>query len=465
MRSSLATVLVASVWLSQLCPAATPAPLVQNSDFMQQSADKKSPVGYELAGDARWQYLGDKNRDSAVAGVAFHSETDLNHDGKISGEVAQTIHHLDSREGRWFHFTFRGLPHDGFKVGPDGLWMKADYFTNDGKNSADGKIKKLDGIVQQARRDLTTNGDLHIGGAAVWRTYAMDFWLPFESVDTVRLSVGFNSGAGDAKLPATFDITDFELTRIDGPASGSPAPNAATARPDGRLIPLGGRWFYRAGDNETQPPAQFNAANADRLYYHDVAWTTPFLGTMNSTLRAGDLDLNGNLVTADRPAPDNVTVAFDSTSMIIHTRGLPNHPTGKFPETNGNPSHIQEQDATYYIPLNPMPNPRHFVTAIDNSNHALPMGPIGIAANGIVFFNPFDATSQDASSFMDRCCGHPNPMGTYHYHKYPICINSPWADEGNEPSPLIGWAFDGYPIYGPYEKAGVMAKDATGEGA
>jgi hypothetical protein len=93
------------------------------------------------------------------------------------------------------------------------------------------------------------------------------------------------------------------------------------------------------------------------------------------------------------------------------------------------------------------------------------MGPIGIAANGVVFYNPFDANSQDASNMMDACCGHPDPSGTYHYHKYPVCINSPWADDGKEHSPLIGWAFDGFPIYGPFESAGVMAKDLGGDNA
>jgi len=39
------------------------------------------------------------------------------------------------------------------------------------------------------------------------------------------------------------------------------------------------------------------------------------------------------------------------------------------------------------------------------------------------------------------------------------------ADEGKEHSPLIGFAFDGFPIYGPFESAGVMAKDLTGENA
>jgi hypothetical protein len=90
------------------------------------------------------------------------------------------------------------------------------------------------------------------------------------------------------------------------------------------------------------------------------------------------------------------------------------------------------------------------------------MGPIGIAVNGVVFFNPFDMGNTDATNMMDRCCGHPNQDNQYHYHKYPICLNSPWADEGKAHSPLIGFAFDGYPVYGPYEKAATMAKDLTG---
>jgi hypothetical protein len=88
-----------------------------------------------------------------------------------------------------------------------------------------------------------------------------------------------------------------------------------------------------------------------------------------------------------------------------------------------------------------------------------------VAINGVVFFNPFDAGMMDATDFMDRCCGHPNQDGQYHYHKYPVCVNSPWDDGGTDHSPLIGWAFDGFPIYGPYESKGVMAKDLTGEEA
>ena len=40
-------------------------------------------------------------------------------------------------------------------------------------------------------------------------------------------------------------------------------------------------------------------------------------------------------------------------------------------------------------------------------------------------------------------------------------MNTPWADDGKGHSPLIGFAFDGFPVYGPYETAGVLAKDSS----
>jgi len=145
---------------------------------------------------------------------------------------------------------------------------------------------------------------------------------------------------------------------------------------------------------------------------------------------------------------------------------VPNHPTGRFPEVGfGNPSYIGEQDETYYFPLVPKPNPKPVATTNNNSNRALHMGPIGLAVNGVVFFNPFDMGNTDATDMMDRCCGHPNQDDQYHYHKYPVCVNSPWDDDGKQHSPLLGWAFDGVPVYGPYESAGVMAKDVKGEHA
>jgi hypothetical protein len=137
--------------------------------------------------------------------------------------------------------------------------------------------------------------------------------------------------------------SDFSLTRLEDPPPGGPADSQGTTDlyPKGTLIPLGGRWYYEANPGETSAPAVFNQANADRLLYHDAKWQAPFAGNMSAWLRAGDKDLAGRIVLQDVFVPDNVTVSFDSDAMIIHTKGLPNHPTGKFPEEGFGPRAIR----------------------------------------------------------------------------------------------------------------------------
>ena len=67
-----------------------------------------------------------------------------------------------------------------------------------------------------------------------------------------------------------------------------------------------------------------------------------------------------------------------------------------------------------------------------------------------------------AEVWLDSCCGHPQQTGVYHYHKYPTCVRSPFVDHPGEHSSLIGFAWDGFPIYGPYEGDGKMAADQVG---
>ncbi|HXE56042.1 MAG TPA: YHYH protein [Tepidisphaeraceae bacterium] len=434
---------------------------VTNSDFTARAAGG-GPAGYTLTGSAKYGYLGDSKKDMSGWGAVLASA------GR-EGAVSQVVMHLSAEHAKAYRFSFHGLPQDGFAVNADDLYMRVEFFGADGRTQYDAKEKKLYPIVQKARRDLSINGVRRVGGAAVWGTYWLDFELPFPQVDQVRLTVGFGHGAGRSASNSNFLVTRFSLVPIAAPSQTQADSAAALATNLSHLIPLGGRWFYAARTTETAAPQEFDYRNADRLIYHDDRYSAAFAGMMTSVLRVGEMDLSGNVVRQDRLVRDNVTLRFNHDTLIIHTHGLPNHPTGRFPE-NGlgigfNPNYIEEQDETFYIPLNPKENPRHLVTTKNNSNHALPMGPIGVAVNGVVFFNPFDMGNQDATDMMDRCCGHPNQDGLYHYHKYPICVNSPWSDTGTGHSPLLGFAFDGYPIYGPYEKPNVMAKDLTGDDA
>jgi len=154
-----------------------------------------------------------------------------------------------------------------------------------------------------------------------------------------------------------------------------------------------------------------------------------------------------------------VEVRIDGDALIVRSQGLPNHATAEYPNIQ-NPNPILTQDFTFRLPLEPRPGPE--ITT-------LPMGPIGMAINGVTFFNPFEVGGMNAVEgysevWLDACCGHPQNNGIYHYHKYPTCVRSPFVDSGDGHSPLIGFAWDGYPIYGPFDEDG-LAKSIKGSGA
>jgi hypothetical protein len=153
----------------------------------------------------------------------------------------------------------------------------------------------------------------------------------------------------------------------------------------------------------------------------------------------------------------NIRLQHDADFLIIESQGYPNHPTAIFPNA-GNPNTIRVQNFRFRLPLEPR-------LSADISR--LPMGPIGMALNGVVFFNPFEQGGMNAVAgysevWLDSCCGHPQQTGVYHYHKYPVCVKSPFRDDGQQHSPIIGFAFDGFPVYGPWESADLQAKDLQG---
>ncbi|MEM9696192.1 MAG: YHYH protein, partial [Myxococcota bacterium] len=47
---------------------------------------------------------------------------------------------------------------------------------------------------------------------------------------------------------------------------------------------------------------------------------------------------------------------------------------------------------------------------------------------------------------LDNCGGHAGRGDDYHYHAKPTCMIAQMANAGE--TPILGWAFDGYPIYG-----------------
>jgi hypothetical protein len=111
-------------------------------------------------------------------------------------------------------------------------------------------------------------------------------------------------------------------------------------------------------------------------------------------------------------------------------------------------------------------------------------GVVGIAVNGVaIVHHHVDKASGrrgDLTMTFDNCGGHGGADHKYHYHIPPLCLlkslngtvpeRSDWwlaaHPEAQWPvqayslgvqSPLIGWALDGFPIFGPYDpETGVL---------
>jgi hypothetical protein len=87
---------------------------------------------------------------------------------------------------------------------------------------------------------------------------------------------------------------------------------------------------------------------------------------------------------------------------------------------------------------------------------------LGIAVNGVPIYdytaggeiqmdsegNSDYSSNQDTTLLgqLDNCGGHAGKGDDYHYHKSPDCMIDMMPNKND--NPIIGWAYDGYPIYG-----------------
>lgn len=137
----------------------------------------------------------------------------------------------------------------------------------------------------------------------------------------------------------------------------------------------------------------------------------------------------------------------NETSRTVTSHDLPTtHTTGTFPIASNddaynydrNPNSIKEQSISFEIPKNP--------TLL--STPECVGGEVGIATTGVLIFNAFDAAGRDAVAVevQDHCEGHPQAGGFYHYHGYSSCFEDNTPE--SEHSELLGYAFDGFGIYG-----------------
>lgn len=435
----------------------------QARQFLPDLDDLKAFASFQTSGDLQSGELKLPRNEDNYRGFTLHSSRDFNKDGKISASVTSPPVRIQPADGRWYKFSISGLAGEKFKVGKDGLLLQVRFTKDQGKTPIDKVQKSIYPQILRERTDLADEGTNRNLGKGIWRDYSLVFRTPFPEIDTLQATILLENGQGKGS-DSTFKINRIELAKTQDPGifQPNPAPAAKLVVP-GNLVHLGGRWYYAPKGGANGVPKLFTKANASQLLYRSSRFIAPFEGNMESWLREGYIDINRKIVRRDAPVRDNLTIEVTDMHLVIQSKGLPNHPTAVFPDRSryldGNPNYIGEQRLTFYLPLDPKQNPKRMAMQNKNNNdQALPMGPIGVANNGIVFFNPFDhIQDEDAVWRLDRCCGHPAPRNLYHYHKYPVCNKTPWAEDGEGHSPVIGFAFDGYPVYGPYEDKGALA--------
>lgn len=189
-------------------------------------------------------------------------------------------------------------------------------------------------------------------------------------------------------------------------------------------------------------------------------------------------------------------VEYSANWVYVSTKGVPAYPTGPF--LDGNPSNAQDQNAIFKFPLSPVQN----TGTLTPTN----MGNIGVFINGVALFDYRDGVAWNTTTGslcggpgnppcpggptavqswnrdailaemkgFDCAKGHP-AMGNYHHHQNPsafkldlkvvstICnlydADGLYTINTASHSPLIGFAHDGFPIYGAY---GYKNADGTG---
>ena len=149
-------------------------------------------------------------------------------------------------------------------------------------------------------------------------------------------------------------------------------------------------------------------------------------------------------------------VDYTGTNVYVTTSGVPEY------YVNGQSvNNAAGQNWVFRLPLTPQEQ--------TGAKTQVPMGgAVGVFVDGSVIFGPLDAMSWNNGNVWHRIAyffegtdfdstnGHSTPNHVYHHHVDAIVLHD---FNSAAHSPLIGFAFDGFPVYGPF---GYVNPDGTG---
>jgi hypothetical protein len=154
------------------------------------------------------------------------------------------------------------------------------------------------------------------------------------------------------------------------------------------------------------------------------------------------LDVSKYPGAGEQYAKPKVEGGCEGDQFIVRSNGIPHY---QFVQITPGP--LVEQQSVFRVPRTP---------ELAEEPTSLPfLGRAGFAVNGIAFFGPNEGPVPAVerygdpiyNSIMDECMGH--TANEYHYHAfYQPCL-APGTGPGS-PSPVLGFALDGFKIYGPY---------------
>ncbi len=155
------------------------------------------------------------------------------------------------------------------------------------------------------------------------------------------------------------------------------------------------------------------------------------------------------------PFRKHVQVRWDDDFLYVESDGMPDHPMmigiTAWQQQVPLPQQYTGNNA-WRIPLNPVPARKPM-----SAKTGFFRGAIAIAVNGIPIFNPIKndgKTDTLTAGELDQWGGHCGRADDYHYHIAPVHLEK-IVGKGKP----VGFALDGYPIYGYADEDGSTPKD------
>ena len=181
---------------------------------------------------------------------------------------------------------------------------------------------------------------------------------------------------------------------------------------------------------------------------------------------------------------DIAQVLYSASWVYVRASDLPSYITGPWNNPQGNAGNFSPTNQHL---INRFPR----TSSVPATKTSSGTGYSGLYVDGVAVFNFTDGKAWDPTNLLatsgthisatyywhrnapvgesynfDYGLGHQNPQGVYHTHQQPLALRYQLGDHVDynsstknysessstnlSHSPIVGWAYDGYPIYGPY---------------